>query len=132
MPIPPEAPIISGPKTGKAGTSYSYAFIAEDPDDDDVYYSIFWGDGTFDEWLGPINSNQPFSVDHSWSQSGIYEIKARVKDIHDEISEWAIFEVWMPRNKAITNSFIFRLYQHFMYKFPILGYLLRNVILKYN
>jgi len=125
---PPDAPLISGPSSGKAGKLYSYAFLAGDPDDDDLYYSIFWGDGTFEEWLGPISSNQPISVEHSWSASGIYEIKARAKDIHGAISEWATLDVWMPRNKVVTNSFIPRFLERFTYVFSLLRYLLRTMV----
>jgi hypothetical protein len=44
--LPPDAPIIDGPASGKVGVSYVYNFVAFDPNGDDVYYRIDWCDGT--------------------------------------------------------------------------------------
>ena len=45
---PPYAPIINGPTYGKTGTEYNYTFSTIDPDGDDVYYYIHWGDGNYE------------------------------------------------------------------------------------
>ena len=111
---------------------YLYAFVATDPEGDNLYYEILWGDGTFEEWSGPFYSDQAISVEHSWSASGIYKIQARAKDIHGAISEWATLEVWMPRNKVVTNSFIPRFLERFTYVFSLLRYLLRTIIQQYS
>ncbi|KAA0001587.1 MAG: hypothetical protein FE048_05275, partial [Thermoplasmata archaeon] len=42
---PPDAPSIIGPTEGKIRTEYEYTFVATDPDGDDVYYWIQWGEG---------------------------------------------------------------------------------------
>jgi hypothetical protein len=46
-------PFIQGPETGNAGVSYFYTFITEDPESDEVFYFVDWGDGTNSGWLGP-------------------------------------------------------------------------------
>ena len=52
---PPNVPLINGPTSGNAGETYTYTFVAIDPDDDNIYYEINWGDGTVDDWYGPCN-----------------------------------------------------------------------------
>ncbi|MBU1941896.1 MAG: FG-GAP repeat protein, partial [Candidatus Thermoplasmatota archaeon] len=42
---PPNTPTITGTTNGKAGVEYDYTFTTTDPDDDEVYYWITWGDG---------------------------------------------------------------------------------------
>ena len=46
-----------GRKSGKNGTAYQYTFSATDPDGDDVYYYLNWGDTYWDGgavgWIGP-------------------------------------------------------------------------------
>ncbi|MCK4365728.1 MAG: PKD domain-containing protein, partial [Thermoplasmatales archaeon] len=96
---PPNAPIISGPSTGKAGKPISYVFVTGDPDGDDVYYNILWGDGTFKDWFGPFESDQMVSVNHTWSEPGVYTIKARAKDAWGTVGEWSALNVIMPKNK---------------------------------
>jgi len=122
----PTAPLINGPTNGKAGIEYDYTFTATDPDDDDVYYYIDWGDDTFEKWIGPYSSGKEVIVGHSWSKEGIYTIKARAKDIHGTIGDWGTLEVTMPRNKvAMNNQLIQKLLQHFSNVFPLLKQLLR-------
>jgi hypothetical protein len=101
---PPEAPIINGPATGKPDNSYSYTFVSEDPDGDDVYYQINWGDGVVEGWFGPYESNEIIIKSHIWTEKGTYTIMARAKDIYDAIGEWGILHVTMPLNQQSSQS----------------------------
>jgi len=85
---PPNTPAITGDTKGKAGIIYEYNFTATDPDGDDIYYYIDWGDGSNSSWLGPYESGMAISAEHSWSE-GTYEILVKAKDIHDAESEWS-------------------------------------------
>jgi len=98
---PPEKPIINGPSSGRVGTKYGYTFYTTDPDGDDVYYMIDWGDGETMPWDGPYNSGEELRAFHSWSEKGSYVIRIKAKDIYGEESEWATLEVSMPKNKNI-------------------------------
>ena len=42
---PPEIPTIEGPTSGTTGTTYTYKFCSNDPDGDDIYYCVDWGEG---------------------------------------------------------------------------------------
>ena len=57
MNSPPNKPIITGQTNGNAGKEYEYIITGSDPDGDDVYVIIDWGDNTSSEWLGPHSGN---------------------------------------------------------------------------
>lgn len=100
---PPETPIIEGPAKGKIKTSYDYTFVADDLDDDTLFYYIDWGDGLTEEWIGPYSSGQTITVSHSWTEKNSYIINAKVKDNHNMESEWATLDISMPY--SYTSSF---------------------------
>ena len=119
---PPEPPIINGPKIGKAGKQYPYTFVSEDPNDDDVFYEIDWGDGDVDPWDGPHESNTIITREHSWDEKGDYTIMARAKDVHGAIGNWSTLEVTMPKNKPFIINY--PLLSWLFERFPMLQRLL--------
>jgi hypothetical protein len=86
---PPGQPIISGPSTGIEEEEYEFIFSATDPEGDNVYYYVDWGDETGGSWIGPYESGEEATITHSWSDEGNYEIQAKAKDIYDMIGEWS-------------------------------------------
>ncbi len=104
---PPSAPTISGPANGNKGTQYTYTFSSTDPEAEDLFYYIDWGDGNKEEWAGPFNSAEPVTISHTWIKKGTYQIKAKSKDINNQVSYLGEFEVTMPRYKIIENNFVF-------------------------
>ncbi|MEF8879533.1 MAG: PKD domain-containing protein [Candidatus Thermoplasmatota archaeon] len=60
---------------------------ADDPEEDNIYYQINWGDGTTG-WLGPYTAGVEQEFTHSWSTAGTYNIEARAKDEHGKLGEW--------------------------------------------
>lgn len=107
---PPTTPDIHGTTSGKAGVEYSYEVCSEDPDEDDITYTIDWDDGTVEEHQGP--SGVCLFVWHSWSEQGEYTIRVKASDGQAE-SSWGELTVTMPRNRAIYNTFLYRFLQHF-------------------
>jgi thiol-disulfide isomerase/thioredoxin len=95
--VPPGKPTITGPTSGKAGKEYDYTFVANDPNGDDVYFWIEWGDGTVIEWDGPYKSGEEVIFSHKWSEQGTYTVKAKAKDVFDEEGDWGELEVTMPK-----------------------------------
>jgi hypothetical protein len=61
---------------------------AMDPEGDDVFYMIDWGDGTTTQWLGPYQSGTEIVFNHTWSQPGDYTVRARAKDVWNAASDW--------------------------------------------
>jgi hypothetical protein len=78
---PPNAPIIFEENE----TLYVYAI---DPDGDDMYYLIDWGDGETSDWFGPYSSGQKAELIHEW-EDGVYDIRAKAKDIYNAESPWS-------------------------------------------
>lgn len=109
----PSIPDIDGPSTGNPETTYTYTFVSADPDGDDVYYEIDWGDETVDLWDGPHNSNTVITRNHSWDSQGTFTIKARAKDEFDAVGEWGTYSVIMPRHKTGYNSLLLVFFDHF-------------------
>jgi PKD repeat protein len=122
---PPEIPSINGPAKGKVGVATEYNFTTTDPDRDQVYYFIDWGDTTNSSWVGPYPSGDLIIESHTWSKKGIYTIKAKAKDIYGNESAWTTLKVSMPLSNNIpTPSFREWLFERFPHAFPILRQLL--------
>jgi hypothetical protein len=79
----------AGPTLGTPGTVYTYTSSATDPNGDQLYYLFDWGDGTNSSWVGPYASGATASADHSWSSSGTYTVKVKVKDFMQAQSGWS-------------------------------------------
>lgn len=122
----PSKPNIVGPDTVNSGTEYDYTFNSIDGDRDDISYYVDWGDDTNTGWFGPSPSGVGVLKKHTWSTNGKYTIKAKARDINGAESEESIFEVSIPRYKALDlNVNLFnRLFVRFPNAFPILRYFL--------
>lgn len=69
-----------------------YISIPQDPNGDQIFYLIDWGDGTSSGWIGPFNSDETIEVLHDWSGEGTYKIKAKAKN-NDTESKCTIFSL---------------------------------------
>jgi hypothetical protein len=97
---PPGAPTITGPTSGKIGEEYSYQISAEDPDNNDLYYYIDWGDGTDVELFGPYTPGRTATVKHNWSEKGEYTIQVMSRDTYDTRSDWVSLDISMHKQKT--------------------------------
>ncbi len=119
---PPDTPTITGPASGKAGTSYTYTFNAVDPDGDDVRYIINWGDG-FD--TTPYNpSGMDMLVPHTWPNEGTYIIRASARGTENFIGPETTLEVSMPKNKPYLNT----PFLNFLESHPLIYQLLQRLL----
>jgi hypothetical protein len=96
--IAPYPPEIEGPSGGAIDRDIEFSFVASDPNLDDLRYFIDWGDGSFEEWIGPYSSGEVVTIDHSWSETGEFTVKAKAKDLKDYESPWS-----EPFNINISN-----------------------------
>jgi parallel beta-helix repeat protein len=117
---PPFPPGIAGPTAGKAGIEYQYTFVVRDPNGDNVYLYIDWGDNHTEEWRGPFSSGEEITLSHTWSEKGTYMIKAKAKDIYDMESPWGTLEISMPQNKHSITSLCLHFLNYLMQRFPLL------------
>jgi hypothetical protein len=77
-----------GPTNGEAGLEYSFTTSTSDPQHDDVYYMVYWGDEMSD-WIGPYDSGVTVDLTHTWNAVGNYTIMVKAKDTKDLESPWS-------------------------------------------
>lgn len=81
----------NGPTTVKT-KEYNYRFEIIDPNGDEVYYMIDFGEGKYpneDRWYGLIDSGEVLKVEQVWRELGEYEIRVRAMDKFGAMSEWS-------------------------------------------
>ena len=122
---PPTTPLINGPATGKAGTSYTYTFTSTDPNGDQVQYYIDWDDGTPPTWSVLQTSDTPYSSSHIWTTQGSYVIKAKTRDTKNAESILTTYSVTMPRNKPYLNTPFLQFLENLIQRFPLLARLIQ-------
>jgi C1A family cysteine protease len=114
---PPDAPVLRGKKRGERETEYEYTFYANDPDGDDIYYYLNWGDaywtGTWHPWIGPYKSGEQVTLTNIWDTDGDYVVRVKAKDNYDAKSNWATLPVKIPYGKNIQTPLILRLIEYF-------------------
>lgn len=124
------APTINGPTEGIIGESYEYIITFKDPQGDDVYYNIFWGDCMVIIHDGPHKSGEEVIFSHAWCEMctgpGKYTIRVQASDDNGYESNWGTLEVTMKlkRDSASYNSLIMSLFEKLIERFPILENLL--------
>lgn len=128
--LPPGAPTIDGPNSGKPGIEYEYKLNAVDPNGDDVRYHIDWGDGG--TGITDFNpSGDDMMVAHTWDEQGTYAVKVKAEDANGLIGPESTLTVTMPRDRAVTSSLFQELLERlegilerFPNAFPILRHML--------
>jgi len=118
--MPPNIPKILGQKRGIVGKEIEYTFSSDDPEEEELYYYIEWGDGDIKEWIGPYKSGENVKIGHLWSEGGMYTIKAKAKDAIDMESDWETFKVNIPRIRIVNNSWVQRLFERFANAFLLI------------
>lgn len=109
---PPDKPILIGRNKGRNESSYRYAFTASDPEGDDVYYYLVWGDtyweGWWEGWIGPYSSGEKVTLENSWEEEGNYTVRVKAKDIYGGKSDWARLDISMHKNqRTIDNPLLY-------------------------
>ena len=116
----PNKPEITGPSTGAINTEIEFTFVATDPNNHDLYYYIDWGDGTIEEWTGPVISGDEVKLSHTWTQDKGFAIKAKVKDTEDDESGFTTHVITIPRSKFAQNYNFGQLFERFSMIFKII------------
>ncbi|UCF50088.1 MAG: PQQ-like beta-propeller repeat protein [Thermoplasmatales archaeon] len=113
----PFAPEIDGPGMGIPNTEYEFTFTVSDPNNDDVFLYVDWGDGATEDYAGPYTSGEEVTLSHTFSSRGAYIIKAKAKDTSDAEGPWGSLQINIPRAKVY--EFI-QIIQRFIQRFPII------------
>ncbi len=104
---PPSSPKIKGPTHGEIKKEYDFTFSSTDPDSDDVYFYIEWGDNNIEDWVGPYNSGEEVTISHSFRRKGTFTIKALAKDENEVVSQsWGMLVIDCPKTKKYNFNFL--------------------------
>jgi len=118
---PPRTPWLLGRRTGENGTTYRYTFWATDPDGDDLYYYLNWGDTYWDGgavgWIGPYKSGEKVTLEKTWKEKGNYTVRVKAQDRYGAKSDWATLKVTMPVSYSIPMQ---RFWERLFERFPLL------------
>jgi hypothetical protein len=79
---------MTGPEAAGAGILLNFSAVSTDPNNDQVYYQWDWGDNISD-WLGPYNSSERITTNHSWINETAYIIRVKAKDTTGNESTWS-------------------------------------------
>jgi len=82
----PYPPILTGDEEGEVGDELSFVVTSTDPNDDDIWYLVEYGDGTDSGWIGPYASGTSGYLLHEYDAIGEYIVKATAKDTYGEQS----------------------------------------------
>jgi hypothetical protein len=96
--LPPDKPKISGPHRGNINQEYTFEVVAMDPNDDKLRYVVDWGDGV-NETYSIYSSGETAELSHVWNQEGNFVVKVKAIDYGNLESDWATFEVSMPKTR---------------------------------
>ncbi len=100
----PKTPTITGPSQGIPEIEYNFNVQTTDPEDQELYFYVDWGDGTNSGWVGPSASGDDIVLNHTWSMRGTYTVKAKAKDIIGAESSYGTLKIKIPRTKSQTLS----------------------------
>jgi len=101
----PSTPTFNGPTQAKTGEEQTFTISAVDPEANDISYYIDWGDGTNSGWLNPSASNEEITLTHIWETKGTYHIQAKARDTVGAESEWASYDITLPKTKDYSMNY---------------------------
>lgn len=125
---PPQKPLIQGKSKANHLKRQTYNFTAIDPEGNDLYYYIDWGDGSSEEWIGPFMSGETISVKHRWDDSGDYKIRAKTKDVFNDESSWSTIEIQLSKTKISLNQPLNIIFNLIKERFPMIFTILTSVL----
>ena len=112
----PDNPTVDGSSQGRVGEKQEFTVSTNDPEGDDVYYYVDWGDGTSDVWVGPYASGDDITVEHTFSEKNDYTIRVKAKDIYDSETDWTELVFSAPK----TKTKLVLLFERILSRFPLL------------
>jgi len=78
----PSRPDIRGPETGETGQQLTFYFVSTDENNDQIRYTIDWGDSSPYTVSVLHDSDEEISLKHTYDEPGTYKIKAKATDEH--------------------------------------------------
>ena len=122
---PPEKPIkTDGPTGARPKVLLDFTFVSNDPEGNDVYYFVNWGDDHYMPYEGPHASGEEVTYSHAWGENGEYTITVKAMDQYGSKSPQSSFKLKIGKSRGATNPFLLRLLERYPNIFPILRQIL--------
>jgi len=118
----PNKVIIDGPKNLNMGQTYTYTVEGTDPDGDELFYLVEWGDETYTI----IEPDDPNTVTHKWAKTGSFDIKLLAIDSNAEWAEETL-RITISKNKHGSLPLL-QFIHNMLEKYPNLFPLLKQII----
>jgi hypothetical protein len=80
----PLVPSLLVPTMAQRGDTMRGLVSSYDKDNDSLYFSVDWGDGSGAAWVGPAASATDYEVFHAYNDTGVFGVVARAKDATHE------------------------------------------------
>ena len=129
---PPGKPTLKGPMIVEVNQEYEWTVSASEPDGEDVYYRVKWGDNTLTDWLGPYESGTEITVKHTYTENWTpYVIVAQAKDTNDVKGKEAFLPVLVQKNTQSFREIIYNFIKNIFENRPILS-LLQQISMLYQ
>lgn len=77
---PPAPPLMQGPARLRPGDAFVLLAWSVDPDGDSLSYRVNWGDGNESDWSGWFPSGERARFEHTYRDTGGFEVLARARD----------------------------------------------------
>ncbi len=101
----PSTPTIDGKKKVQLGETQEFSVMSTDKEGHMVYYLVEWDDRTQSTWLGPYESGDKITVNHTWEKRGSYQLRIKAKDEYGKESDWGALSLSVPKNKSFLQLF---------------------------
>ncbi len=87
VPQIPQTP--EGIESGEINLDYDFTTSTTDPEENQLFYMWDWGDGRYSEWIGPFESGEEISANHTWGDEGNFLVRVKAKNELGMISAWS-------------------------------------------
>ena len=110
---PPQNMEINGPTSCKIGTEYEYIFTAKDPENDQIYFSVYWDDGNLPSFYTADDEGK-IKIKKTWDKQGDFKVTSYTVDKYAYGSEIATLDISVTKSRQTNalfekNQFISRL-----------------------
>ncbi len=90
--------IIEGNAKCKVNKPYDYTFSAEDPEENQIYFQVYWGDGELSSFY-KADSEGKITTIRIWTEDRNFTISAYPVDMYGYYGNSVTFDVNVTKNK---------------------------------
>ena len=107
---PPENLDINGPASCIKGKECNYDLYADDPENNQIYFSVYWGDHSFPEFY-KANQNGEATTSHIWDDEGKYTISVYAVDEYAYPSLQITKDITVTKNRPAKYNRLWDLFE---------------------